>query len=147
MNIGITLALFIGFCGIFQATLNKSMSGDIGLAHSILIGNAFLLVLSLIFYWMVQKYPQQYPEFIRIKETFTTFQWWYLVPGILGFCVVAGLPYAYFKAGAVKVTVALIAAQMIASILWDFFVEKIPVNTSKGLGLLFGALSVFFTLR
>jgi len=71
-----------------------------------------------------------------------TFKWWYIFPGIMGFMFVAGLPFAIYKVGAVKTTVGLIAAQMTTSVFWDFFVEGISVNLTKGLGIFFALLSV-----
>ena len=147
MNVGITLSFLVGFCAVLQAALNKTMSNQIGLAHSILIGNCFIVVLNLIFFWSVQKYPHFYPEFMHFKGSLTAFKGWYLIPALFGFTIVAGLPYAYFRADAVKVTITMVAAQMMASVLWDLLVEKIPFQANKGLGIFFALLSVFFILR
>ncbi len=146
MNIGFVIPLFIGASTILQAALNKQMSGQIGLVHSTLIGASLFMVFGITLYLLAQYSPDSFPAFYHIKTNLSSFKWWYIFPAIFGFCIVAGLPYAYFKIGAVKVTVLMIAAQMMTSILWDLIVEKSPLQSSKMLGLFFGALSVFFTL-
>jgi transporter family-2 protein len=140
------IPIAIGFASIFQGGVNRNMSNDIGLAHSILIGNIIIVAYSLTLYFWVQKSPETFPEFMRVKASIMTFKWWYIFPSICGFIIVAGIPYGIFKLGAVKVTVIIVAAQMLASILWDTFIEKSPVNLYKSLGLFFAGISVALTL-
>jgi transporter family-2 protein len=140
MNSALLLPVFLGAIGILQGALNRSMSSTIGLTWMCIIGNIITLLTCFIFYFVVKTYPDSFPEFIRLKDL--TFKWWYVLPGIMGFLFVAGLPFAIFKVGAVKTTVGLIAAQMTTSVLWDVFVEGISLNPSKGLGILFALLSV-----
>ena len=52
------------------------------------------------------------------------------------------MPFAFAKLGAVKVTVLLIAAQMATSVVWDFFVEGIALNTLKIAGVICALVSV-----
>ena len=147
MNWSVLIPLFIGTVGILQGSLNSRMSGQIGLAQSILLGNVIIVFFSIAFYLWVKSSPASFPEFIQVKASLFTWKWWYIFPAIFGFCVVAGLPFAIFKLGAVKVTVFLIAAQMVASVLWDLSVEKIPMTSMKAIGMFFAGLSVFFTVR
>lgn len=146
MNLTYLIPIAIGIAGILQGGVNRNMSNDIGLAHSILIGNIIIVFYSLALYIWVQKSPESFPSFIRVKESLMSFKWWYVFPSIFGFIIVAGIPYGIYKLGAVKVTVVIVAAQMLSSILWDIFIEKSPINLFKSLGLLFAAISVAFTL-
>jgi transporter family-2 protein len=79
-----------------------------------------------------------------MKAPITTYKWWYIFPPILGFLIIAGIPFAIAKLGAVKVTVGLIAAQMVTSIVWDMMVEDISLNIMKVIGIFFAFLSVTF---
>ena len=51
-------------------------------------------------------------------------------------------PLAFAKLGAVKVTVLLVAAQMVTSVVWDIFVEDIGVNMMKFAGIVCALVSV-----
>ena len=146
MNWTYLIPIAVGFAGILQGGVNRNMSEDIGLAHSILIGNIIIVGYSLLLYFLVQKSPENYPSFMHVKAAITSFKWWYIFPSIFGFIIVAGIPYGIYKLGAVKVTVVIVAAQMIASVLWDIFIEKAPINLFKSLGLLFAGVSVALTL-
>jgi len=146
MNWTYLIPIAIGFAGIFQGGVNRNMSDDIGLAQSILIGNLIIVLYSVVLYLWIQKSPESFPAFMRVKESLLSFKWWYVFPSIFGFIIVAGIPYGIFKLGAVKTTVIIVAAQMLASVLWDLFVEKTPLGLYKSLGLLFALMSMGITL-
>lgn len=146
MNLYYIAPLLIGMFGILQGALVREMSMQIGLSQSLLYINGIIIVMTLSFFFLVKNSPESFPLFIQLKAPMNYWRWWYVFPAIMGFSVVAGLPLAIYKLGAVKVTVCLIAAQMLTSILWDLFVEKIPVNATKGLGMFFALLSVIFTV-
>lgn len=142
MNAALLIPLLLGTVGILQAGLNRNMSNDLGLTTTALFGNLITLLASTILLIAIKTTPESFPPFFHLKSSITNFKWWYIVPGIFGFLFVIGLPWGIYKIGAVKVTVGLIAAQMIAGVLWDLYVEKIPVNTMKILGILSAGLSV-----
>lgn len=142
MNWTFLIPLAVGISGILQGGINRNMSNTLGLTQSLLLGNLFVLFYSIVLYFMVQKAPESFPDFFRLKTGLLEFKWWYLIPSICGFIIITGIPFGIFKLGAVKVTVLIVVAQMVTSILWDVFVEKLPVNTMKmaGLGLSVGAV-------
>lgn len=142
MNAALLIPLILGTVGILQAGLNRNMSNDLGLTTTALFGNFVTLLASTILLILIKTTPDSFPPFFQLKSSLANFKWWYIVPGIFGFLFVIGLPWGIYKIGAVKVTVGLIAAQMIAGVLWDIYVEKIPVNTMKILGILTAGLSV-----
>ena len=96
------------------------------------------------FYFFVKFFSNLFPDFYQMKLPITTYKWWYILPPILGFFIIAGIPYAILKLGAVKVTVGLIAAQMVTSIVWDIMVEDVSLNMMKVVGIFFAFLSVTF---
>lgn len=144
MNWKFLIPLFLGTIGILQGAINRQVSTYIGVAQTTFISNALALILCFLFYIYVKANPQLFPAFIQVKEPLTTFKWWFLFPPLFGFFIVAGMPIAISELGAVKVTVGLIAAQMLTSVVWDLSVESIPLNLYKVIGIVFAILSVTF---
>ena len=144
MNWTMLIPLFIGCAGILQGTINRHVSSQIGVAQATLISNATTALICLVFYYIVKSMPQVFPDFFLVKAPITTYKWWFILPPIFGFCIVSGMPLAFAKLGAVKVTVLLIAAQMATSVVWDIFVEDIQLNIMKVAGIFFALVSVVF---
>ncbi len=144
MNWTILLPLIIGCCGILQGAFNRQIAAHIGVSQATLITNIGTFIIAIGFYFLVKSFSSIFPDFFHIKAPLTTYKWWYILPPILGFIIIAGIPFAIAKLGAVKVTVGLIAAQMITSIIWDILVEGINFNIMKFIGIIFAFLSVTF---
>lgn len=142
MNWTMFIPLFIGCVGILQGTLNRQVATHIGVAQATLITNAATVLICIGFYFLVKNSPGLVPEFFQIKAPITTYKWWFIFPPIFGFCIIAGMPFAFAKLGAVKVTVLLVAAQMVTSVIWDIFVEDIGLNLMKFAGIIFALISV-----
>lgn len=139
-NIYVIVPVIIGFIGILQGSLNRLMTQDIGLTWMALLGNFVTLTVCVCFYFFAKANPELFPDFVRLKEFH--FKWWYLIPGVFGFLFVLGLPIGIYQIGAVKTTVGLIAAQMVTSVMWDLFIENIPMSVPKGIGILMAIGSV-----
>ena len=147
MNLALLVPLALGTIGILQGTLNKQISQSIGVAQATMLGSIITLIASIILFALVKTYPQAFPDFFHVKLPLSTFKWWYIFPGLFGVFIVAGLPYAFASLGAVKVTVGLIAAQMITSSVWDLFVDHLPITWNKAVGMVFAFLSVILIMR
>ena len=132
----------LGVIGILQGGLNRQISNSIGVAQATLISNIVTVIICVAFYFLVKSAPHLFPEFFRIKAPILTYQWWYIFPAIFGFMIVAGLPFAISEIGAVRVTILLIAAQMLTGVMWDFFIEDITLSPTKVLGMLLALASV-----
>ena len=145
MNIWLSLLpLLIGFVGIMQGTLNKQVAGSIGVAQATLITNTVTTVICIVFYFLVKSAPEYFPDIFHVKAPILTYKWWFLFPPLFGFIIIAGMPFALSKLGAVKVTVLLVAAQMITSSSWDYFIDHIDINIYKIMGMICAFLSVVF---
>lgn len=142
MSATIIIPLFLGCIGILQGAINRQVSMQIGLAQASLITNLATVIMCTFFYLIVKKNPLLFPSFFQLKAEFFTYKWWYIFPPIFGFLIVTGMPYAISEIGAVKVTVGLIAAQMITSVIWDYFVDNITLNPLKIGGIVSALLSV-----
>ena len=136
MVIGILLSGLCGVIGLLQGALNKQMSIKIGVTHAVLINMVLTFIFSIAFYYFTLKFPRLVPEMFRLKAPLLTWHWWYIFPGILGMLIVSLVPWAIHEAGMVKFTIVLVAAQMIFSVFWDMTIDKIPVNTTKTLGMI-----------
>ena len=127
----------IGSFAVLQGTINKNLSIEIGLARTLLINCGVLFAISVILFYLLPHLPW----FSQEKEKIITWQWWYLLPGVLGVGIVYGAPLAIGHYGALKVFIGLIAVQLITSLCWDYFVDDIPLTTAKLVSLAFAFLS------
>lgn len=142
MSLALLIPLFLGTITILQGAINKQVAGKLGVIQTALIGNTATLIICIVAYFWARQNEESLPPILKIKMPLTTYEWWYIFPAIFGFFIVAGMPLAISKLGAVKVTVGLVAAQMITSSLWDIFVESTPLNWQKALGILLALSSV-----
>ena len=142
MNWSMLIPLFIGCAGILQGTINREVAIHIGVAQATLITNFVTLAICIAIYFLVKAQPQLGPDFFHLKGPITTDKWWFIFPPILGFIIIAGMPFAFAKLGAVKVTIILIAAQMATSVIWDYFIEGITLNALKIAGVICALVSV-----
>lgn len=132
----IIYALIVGFVITIQAGLNKILSNTWGLASTLVWGSFVVLVASIVFYYGVRFQWMDVPEFMFDKAPFQKWYWWILIPGICGFIIILGLPWLIAEIGATKTIVLAIAGQIISSLLWDWLVEKMPINTWRIVGSL-----------
>jgi transporter family-2 protein len=144
MNWTILLPISLGVVGILQGAINRQISTYIGVAQATLITNFVTVFLCIFLYLFAKYYGETLPSIFQLKAPLLTYKWWFIIPPIFGVLIVAGMPYAIFKLGAVKVTVGLIAAQMVTSVCWDIFVEDISLNFMKIAGIIFAFISVAF---
>lgn len=144
MNLTILIPIVLGCLGILQGTINKEVSQYVGVSQAILFTNVGSIFFCTAFYFFVKHYAQHVPEMFHIKAPLTYFRWWFIFPALMGFLIVGGMPFAISELGAVKVTVGLIAAQMLTSVVWDIWIENIELNVMKVFGIFFALLSVIF---
>lgn len=143
--LGVIVPFALGAIGLLQGALNRKIASHLGVTQTTLITNLGTVTLCLIAYFSARNFPEYLHPMFQIKMPITTYKWWYVIPPVFGFLIISGMPYAISEFGAVKVTVGLIAAQMVVSVLWDLFVEGIGLNTFKIIGITMAALSVIFT--
>lgn len=140
------IPLLIGVLGIFQGALIKNMALEIGMAHATLIATTITFFLAVGLFFLVRGNAQIFPSFFSLKHSFTYFRWWYLIPGLITFFILLFFPSAMNELGAVKVTILVVAGQIIFSTFWDFFIENIAITLFKLLGIVFAILSLVFTV-
>lgn len=123
------VAFALGCVAVVQASLNRRIAGQIGLAPAVLLNGAIVAVCAGAFYFAARR--GWVPGMVSSDAKLA---WWWLVPGVLGFALITGLPWAIARVGALQVFVVAVAAQMIASLAWDALVEGIPVNALRATG-------------
>ncbi|MBX3251092.1 MAG: DMT family transporter [Myxococcales bacterium] len=122
------VAFLLGCVAVVQAGLNRRIAGTAGLATAVLYNGFVVLAFCGLFYAAARRgLVGSVPEGV-------SFRWWWLVPGVLGFSLITGLPWAIARIGSLQVFVAAVAAQMVASLAWDAWVEGIPFNALRAAG-------------
>lgn len=124
------VAFALGCVAVVQASLNRRIAAQIGLAPAVLLNGLIVAACAGAFYFSARR------GWIGglVPSAEATFKWWWIIPGVLGFALITGLPWAIARVGALQVFVVAVAAQMIASLAWDALVEGIPVNAMRALG-------------
>ena len=136
-------AVTIGVSTIVQGGFNKQVTHYWDLTSAVLLNAIVYLVISLVLLYLSKKHPNLLPEIFRDKGTLSQFSWWFLIPGIAGLIIVAGMPWVIIKIGAFKMIVVVVATQLLVSMFWDLWVEKIPVNSMRIVGAVMAFAGAF----
>jgi uncharacterized membrane protein YdcZ (DUF606 family) len=143
------LAVLVGTSAVLQTGLNKVISERDGLSFAIHLSNIILLVAGIAILSIVPMiWKTDFANLLKFKYEPKSWTWWYIVPGLCSLLIVTIMPYAVYKVGAAKIFVAVIAAQVIGSLLWDYFVEGTPMDVWRVIGgalTCLGALALNFT--
>jgi transporter family-2 protein len=128
MGLFFLLPVFLGMAVVTQGHLNRDISLSLGLPTAVAINAGVFFVFSLLFYVVVRVSPDFFPDFLRVRTGMRSIPLWYLIPGICGFVLVLGLPWAFNNLGSAKTFILLVAAQVLFSLVWDFFISEIPLS-------------------
>lgn len=138
----VLVALVLGATTVLQAGLNRRIAIEWGLAPTVFLNALTVLVLGTLFYflalygWLGASTAQ--------GARLAAWRWWWLLPGICGFALVAGLPWVVARVGALHVYVGVVAAQMCASLLWDVWIEGIGFSWVRATGAAMAIVAVAF---
>lgn len=125
--------------------MNRKVAGAWGLSSAVWFNALAMFLLSTLFYLWVRLKPEMFPEAFRSRPA--PFSMLYLLPAFFGITVVAGVPYAISMLGAFRVFVLVVMAQMIASLLWDLWVEGIPLEMNRVVAALLAVAAAFVSGR
>jgi uncharacterized membrane protein YdcZ (DUF606 family) len=134
MVLAILLSMMAGAFGVWQAGLNKVVADSLGFTASLLLNGVFFLICNFVFFLYVYAKPSTVPAEFTIQWAFHDFKWWWLIPGFMGFALVMGLAVSVGRIGAVQTIVFSIAAQVLASMAWDYYVSDVQVTKLRMLG-------------
>ena len=137
----VALAVVLGVVAVIQAAINRQIALRWGLAPAATLNTGIATVVALIFLGVVVTLGSA-SFMIQSSLRLSEFRWYWVLPGIFGFLLVAGIPWAVHHVGALRVFVGLVAAQMTASLALDHFAEGIPLTTTRAAGALLAVGSV-----
>ena len=137
------LPFILGAVAVLQGALNRVVAQSWGLTPTIVLNNFVIITMGFLFYISVKFYPQFFPDNFRDKAGFTSFSWYYLLPGLCGLALVAGIPFAIGQIGAANVFIGIVCAQMITSLIWDQLKEGIALSWPRLLGAILTIVGVF----
>jgi bacterial/archaeal transporter family-2 protein len=148
---GFTMAiLFSVMAGVFaviQSGLNKMISDSWGFSSALLLNGLVFLVFNFLLFALVYFQPHIFPAGFQIQGQVSAFKVWWILPGICGFMLVMGLAVAFSQVGAVQAIVICIAAQIIASMLWDLFVDGKEIGMARLVGTVVTFIGAFIATR
>ncbi len=130
MNSGIVWAVLLGFAAVLQGISNRYVSIAWGHANATMLNMTITVVLAGLYVMAVRTGTVVELGFAASDRT-VSFSWWWLIPGLLGFFIVAGIPYAIEKIGAGTAFILMVAGQVIFSIGWDWFRGEADLSPSK----------------
>lgn len=137
MGFAIFVSLAVGICSVLQSVFNKNLVPQWGLAPTVFLTCAIMLVGSLMF-WGFQSFFSASSNsenfswsLIRGKNLFLI-----LASGILGGAILYGYPFAMGYLGATRVVVLAVTAQCLTGLIWDWASE----GTAPGLIRIVGVL-------
>lgn len=142
------LSLLLGSLGVLQNTINRKIAAGWGLPITLVVNSVVMLVVSVtVFFLMRIPAETSLPEMLRPKTSLSGFSWLNLLPGIFGFIIISCIPIAVARIGATKIFIAIIGAQIVTSILWDFWFEGISVAPTRVLGAILAFIGALLTMR
>lgn len=145
--IAVLFSMLAGTFAVLQGGANKIISESWGFSSALLLNGIVFLVFNLILFAAVWLQPQWFPQAYLIQGQLNNFKLFWILPGLMGFLLVMGITVAMGAIGAVPTILLSIAAQIVCSISWDYFVESKPVTIMKVTGAAVTFLGVFLATR
>ena len=144
MSSALLVPVVLGIMAVAQVTLNGRVALQWGLGPAAVLNTLVALSCAICFAaWCAYRGPSI--GFYSVNVDASLLRWWWFLPGIFGFSLVAGMPWAVQKIGALATFVALIGAQMVGSMLWDGWVEGTALTLPRVLGAAFAVAGVALT--
>ena len=131
---GFFLPALLGILVVLQAGVNRKVAALCGLPAAVFL-NAVVLTLSAgIFLALTAARSQWFPPEFRWSVDTKTVSPWFFFPGLIGFVLVLGGPWAISRWGALHTFILLISAQLLTSLVWDLTVEGLAVSRTRWAG-------------
>ena len=111
----LAVPVVLGVAAVLQSGLNRQIARSWGFPVAAGLSGAVLVLVALITITVLRLGGQPAPFTGAVDGP----SWWWLLPGVFGFCLVVGLPWAFGKLGASTVFVWMVAGQLIAGLVWD----------------------------
>lgn len=146
MQVDFVVPFVLGIAAVLQATLNRQIAANSGLAAATALNMAIAAGCAFAFAaWCATRGAAD--GVMRWSPDVSAFRAWWVVPGVVGFLIVLGLPWSVQRIGALSTFVALVGAQMLTSALWDHFAGGIPLSATRIAGALCSLAGVVLLVR
>lgn len=130
-----TVPVLVGIAVVLQGGFNRQVSGQWGLATTVLVNGIVFLGVSLLLWGVMKLRPGLLPrEFLPPEGGGAVAAWRILLPGFFGVVIVTGLPWALARLGALGAVLILLVTQLVVSMVWDAMVEGVPVRPVRVVG-------------
>lgn len=130
MELGVLVPIGLGVAAVVQTGINRSIGRSWSWEAAVGLNGLVVLAIALVA-WIVLQLLQPAGHGPLLSGTIS---WWYIIPGLCGFALVSGLPFAMARIGAVKVFIIVVASQIIASFAWDVLVDHRSVSPIRVIG-------------
>lgn len=142
------LSLLMGTTGVLQNTINRKIAANWGLPITLVVNSVVMLVISVSVFFLL-RIPAEgsLPEMLRPKGSIAGFSWLHILPGLFGYVIICCIPVAVSRVGATKIFIAIIGAQIVTSMLWDFWFEGINATPTRIAGAILAFLGALLTMR
>lgn len=134
------ISILIGGAIVLQSGMNKAVGDRTNLIFATFWNTLVLLAITIVgLVWTAQRGTSSF----RISDWSQKFEMWTIIPGFLGFVIVAGIPLVMGKIGATRVFVLLVVSQLIFSMVWDAYAQGQIPSPKQMLGVALAMASVF----
>lgn len=138
---------FFGFFTILQAGLNRRIAQSWGIPSATFLNACVLILLAGGFLIFAVNRAEPLPGLFRGTFDVKNAAPWFVIPGILGFILIVGGPWALARFGAVHTFTLLISAQLLGSLAWDRWIEGIAISPMRVVGVVITWLGVLIAIR
>lgn len=137
------IPLTIGALGVLQASLNRKMTPQIGLAPAICLNATIVFGFALLLLFLAPHLQRWVPfEIAQPAGAKFRWTWWFVLPGLFGLATITGLPLAVDRLGALTSFAILVAGQMVMSLLWDYWTAAMPLTPQRLLSVALACAAV-----
>lgn len=143
----VLLPIALGFAAVLQGSLNRRAATHIGLPAAVVLTHAVALVCACGLWLWLRNAPASLPSAFLPSQTAGRAALWYLVPGLVGFVFVCGMPLSFSRLGVFQSLLLLIVAQLCVGLLWDQLVEGRAITATRAIGALITMLGAALVLR
>lgn len=144
MNPAFFVSFGLGTVAVLQAALNRRIAASFGLAPAIALNAVVVLFAAGCFLFAANR---GWINAMGPETSLREIQWTWLIPGFFGFAIIAGLPWAIARIGALNVFVTVVAAQMTVSTAWDAVVEGVELSWTRIVGGLLAVAGAILASR
>jgi uncharacterized membrane protein YdcZ (DUF606 family) len=137
----------LGAMVVFQAGLNRKIAAQWSFPSAVLLNSLVLFSAATTLCTLIVLKPEWFPSVLKFQVDLKSFAPWFVLPGLIGLCLVFGAPWAIARWGAIHTFVLLMSAQLATSIFWDIKIEGIGVSKEKLVGVALTWIGVFLACR